>query len=879
MRTHVSACARWLAFSAVFIFSFSAVVSGAELPAGAHLETMDQYTRLQIPFAGGSAFRMMNGKPGEVTLTVDRVATSALERLPTFTDARISRVTVKTLGLDKAEITVHFAEAQTESFAYAQGTNLVLDLWHGTAKKAAPAPAAVAARKLPQEVKGRVPASPARAARKVPPASAAENLAVKAPEAPSVTPLKIDRDLFQRFLLPMPELKITAKDGGLDIPLHFDLDTRWKFAEGDKETDEGKGFEFAKKLFTQKKYGLSLKTIEILLRDHPKTAYANELQFLRALAYRKLGEATKTESVTARGEKMLVELAAQRDEEGVALPFARLITLYFAQNELEKENWLQAIQHLEYVSSVTKPNVPDFPYVQMLMAEAYSKINQPRRAERLYRFLTEKFPKHPLAREAYYRIADLLALEKNYVRVTDEGHDAIEAYPDYEKTRSEVLFHVGEAYFWLGDYAKAEKSFRRYVNISSAQTTASLAWVRLGEIAELAHGDLKAAREDYFHAKNGYPFSKGDLVATVRLARIDLPTEKDPKYVVRTLEQLLSDKTVEWDVKRMAEITLADYLLLTGDTDKAISIASNGMAQTDGNVFELYKKAYEKGLYTQLHQFVTGKKYGDALALYGREKKWLEGYGPETLHALSEAYRGLGLFASANQLMERYTAELAKGTRSPSSAAARFSREKASNSFARGAYEEALGQLGDSRDSQSEYLRAVSQYRLGRKSEAYVVASRLLPELRKGALSDDEVENLGEIILEHDTAERDFARMEKNTGTLRSLCAADNERLLFASADSLWFQKKPKEAEAAYKLALGKFPKGIRSDRGRYNLGMALVAQGKREEAVKLMTELKNSGQSVWAESAKQELELIEWERKYSSVLRTLPPSGLGIAN
>jgi len=57
------------------------------------------------------------------------------------------------------------------------------------------------------------------------------------------------------------------------------------------------------------------------------------------------------------------------------------------------------------------------------------------------------------------------------------------------------------------------------------------------------------------------------------------------------------------------------------------------------------------------------------------------------------------------------------------------------------------------------------------------------------------------------------------------------------------------------------------------------VALGKREEAVKLMTELKNSGQSVWAESAKQELQLIEWERKYSSILRTLPPSGLGIAN
>ncbi|MGZ3683707.1 MAG: tetratricopeptide repeat protein [Bdellovibrionota bacterium] len=854
MRTHANALAWWLGIGAVCFLSLCAVVNGQELPK---LETLDQYTRIQIPVTSGSAFRMLSGKTGEVTLVVDRVATGALDSLPRFTDSRIKQVSVKTLGLDKAEVTVRFSDVQTESFAYAQGNNIVLDLWHGNSPKAAPV---VAKAKLPAQVK------------KV----AVKRIPASAPAAPSVPPLKIDYDLFQRFLFPMPPLEITAKDGGIDLPSKFELDQRWKFTEGDKETDEGKGYEFSKKLYQQKKYGLCLKTIEIVLRDHPAYEHAAELEFLRAMAYQKLGQTTKTESVEARAEKMLQELSARRDDHGEPLPFARLITLYFAQNEVAKENWLPAIQHLEYVAMVTKLKDPTFPYVQMMLAEAYSKVNQPRRAERLYRYLTEKFPKHPLAREAYYRIADLLALEKNYARVTDEGIEAIKAYPDYEKARSEVLFHVGEAYFWLGEYAKAEKYFRRYTDISSAQTTASLAWVRLGEISEVFRGDTKTARDDYFKAKNGYPFSKGDLVATVRLARIDLPTEKDPKFVVRTLEDLLADKNVEWDVKRMAEITLSDYLVLTGNTEKAIEIARNGMAQTEGNVYELYKKAFEKGLYFRLRQFVADKKYGDALALYEREKKWLEGYGPETFHALSEAYRGLGLYASANKLMERYASELARGTRSPSSAS--FNREKAANSFARGAYEEALEQLGNQEDTHSQYIRAMSHFRMGHKTEAFAAAGRAV-NVKKGEYSDEQVENLGEIIIERDNGERDFPRMEKDVNELRGLCAKENERLEFAAADSLWYQKNSKGAETAYKVALVKFPNGIRSDRARYNLGMALVAQGKREEAVKLMTELQNSGQSVWAESAKQELELIEWERKYSSVLKTLPPSGLGIAN
>ena len=86
-------------------------------------------------------------------------------------------------------------------------------------------------------------------------------------------------------------------------------------------------------------------------------------------------------------------------------------------------------------------------------------------------------------------------------------------------------------------------------------------------------------------------------------------------------------------------------------------------------------------------------------------------------------------------------------------------------------------------------------------------------------------------------------------------------------------------AEKAYTEALAKFPKGERADRGRYNRGMSLLSVGKREDAVKLLTELRDSGKNVWAESAKQELELLGWEKKYSSVLKTLPPSGLGITN
>jgi TolA-binding protein len=861
-----------LAVSAVGFLSFSLVVAGQE---GPKLETLDQYTRLQIPITSGSSFRMLSGKSGEVTLVVDRVATGALEALAGLSDSRISGVKVHPVGLDKAEVTVRFQSAQTESFAYQQGNILVLDLWKGAARPDTPAA-------LPKQVK-KVAKAPHPAASARAPASKVHE---QVPHVPQVEPLRISHDLFLKFLLPMPELAIKSKDGGYDLPLEFELDKRWKFSKGDKSTDDGRGFEFAKKLFAAQKYGLCLKSIEILLRDHPESEDLEELKFLRALAYKKLGESTKADYLVAKAATMLEELAAQRDEDGKPLAFQKLIVLHFAKVELEQQHWLKAIQHLEQVSSGTKPSSPEFPYVQMLLAESYSKVSQPRRAERLYRYLVEKYPKHPLAKEAYYRIGDLLAQEKNYGRVTDEGLAALRAYPEYEKTRSELRFHIGEAYFWLGDYAKAERNFRRFTEIASASTTASLAWVRLGEIEEVSRGNINSAHAHYLKAKNGYPFSKGDVVATVRLARIDLPAEKEPTYVVRNLRELLSDKTVDWELKRIAELTLADYMLLTGEIEKAISLSSAGMAQTDGMVYSLYKRAYEKSLFAQLNEFNRKKKYAEALGLYERERKWLENYGPATFRVMAEVYRGIGLYASANKLVERYGAEVARNARSPAAAqeSARLRRAKAYNSFAQGAYSQAVEELSGMQDGQSSYLRAVALFRLGRKQESYASADRALPQLKENGASKEDLvttemaENLAEVLIDRDTVDRDFARMERDVAACRALNQAESERLTYASADALWYQKRHKEAEKAYKDALEKYPKSNRADRARYNLGISMVSQGKRADAVKLLTDLKNSGQNVWAESAKQELELIEWERKYSSVLRTLPPSGLGIA-
>lgn len=849
------------------VLLFSSTGHAEEVP---RLQTLNAYTRIQVPIGSGASFHLINGN-GETKIVVDRVRPAALQALSGLSDKRVAAVSVVAQGLDKAEVALRLQDPGIQSFAYIQGQFLVVDLW----KQEQAVVAKTEAKPLPRAVKAAAKPAQRKAERK--PASAIEETPRKRP----VQALSRERDLFSRFVLPMPELRVERK-GAWSIPGKLDVEAQWKFADVDRGTQDGRGFLLAQKLFAEGKYGLTVKTAEITLRDFPDTKHAEEFRLLQAFAYKKLGEASKNESLRQRADQMLSELAAKQVD-GKPLPFHRTIRAYFGQKAYAKQDWFEAISQLEYVMGVTKASDKDLPYLQLMLADAYGKVSQPRRAERMYRFIVEKYTGHETAKEAAYRTVDLLATERNFPRVVELGADALTDYPDYETKRSEALFNLGEAYFWLGQYPRAEKSFKRFTEIASAQTSAALAWVRLGEIAEIARKDLGEARTCYMRAKNGYPFSPGDLVAGVRIARIDVNSEKDIGFVAKALKETLQEKSLDSEVRRMTELVLINYLLAGDDADRAIAIARSGMGEVEGLAYEAYKAAFANSLFAKLQQLNKEGRYSEAIALYDREKRWFDGYGPDSYRAAADSYRGLGLYATSNDLMERFAREKSMGS-GRSLASTEAGRDlllaKAKNSFARGAYAEALAQLPDEDGFDVAYMRAVAEQKLGRKSEAQKWAEKAFAQANRGEAPDeDRVEELAELLIDRDMTAREFVRMEKTVDQALRLRKTDSERLSLAKADAIWYQKRNSEAATAYREWIAKFPKSARLDRARYNLGMGLIGAGKREEAVKVLTELRDAGKTVWSDSARQELELLEWEKKYSSILRTLPPTGLGISN
>ena len=833
------------------------------------LKTLHQYSRVVIPALPATSITA-TGSGSTLLIKLNRVSDISKFDLAGLKDSRIKNISVQMKGPDQAEVKVELNSANSDFFAYAQPdpAAVVVDIW----QKKSDVPQVASATKKSRVSKvsnKRVIAS----VKKEEPEPAAE-----------VAPLNADRDIFVRMTLAQQPTELTG--GLVATPFKLDLGTAWNFAKPNKKEPDGEAFALALSLFKEKKYGLVIRTLELLRRDYSDSSYLVEADFLHALSLKRLGEDQKSAELVAQADVTLLELANKVDASGKNLPYYKLINLYFTLKEYNADTGIKVVERLEHLLSIWDKNDPEFLKLQMLMAEAYIKISRPRFAERIYRYIVENHPKSPFAAEAAYRTGNLLASERNYDRVIEEGERAIQMYPEHKKKRSELLFNIGEAYFWKRNYAAANKYFKEYVSVSPASTIAAQAYTRMGEIAELHSGNMKLATQEYLRAKNGFPFTLGDQISSLRLARIRITTEKDLSFQIKTLNSVIKDKSTTDTIRRMAQLVLVDYYLAAKDINSAVSLAKDGFVSNTGIAYEGFKKSYAQALLAQIQDLSGRSKFAEALKVYNDSASLLALNGAIVKLAVSEIYRGLGLFESSNQYLAEYEKELAssRGVASVKKAGKVIAEGRAENSYKRGDYSGVLSETASMNKTPVVLaMRAQSFYRSARKIEAYAEAKRAFAALGDARLSMDKAEftewyaSIADILVEEATQGRNYSDLEKVVSATRKNLFEPLERYEFYAGDVHWYRKEHEAAVAAYKGAIEKYPDGERADRAKYNSAMSLINLKKRDEAVKLLTEVQEKQRPVWSQAAQQELNLLEWEKKYSAVLRGLPPSGLGV--
>jgi tetratricopeptide (TPR) repeat protein len=203
------------------------------------------------------------------------------------------------------------------------------------------------------------------------------------------------------------------------------------------------------------------------------------------------------------------------------------------------------------------------------------------------------------------------------------------------------------------------------------------------------------------------------------------------------------------DTKSIVEIFVKnDKVKILNDIEKYKKKLWNKFVKLDEPIFTQSNYQFDYKIYTDcysvsiqllrkdnieseivLQQLKEEKKYSEVLAFYKKEQKWIDLYGPETYSVLADTHKGLGLYSTANDLMAKYMNGSAKGRMIASlGRSSEYSLEKAKNFFELGDYSQALQHLPDEDSGRTLLIRALSEFRLGRKKQSYVFAEKALKD-------------------------------------------------------------------------------------------------------------------------------------------------------
>ncbi|MCO5144462.1 MAG: tetratricopeptide repeat protein [Oligoflexia bacterium] len=846
---------------------------------GASLITLESYSRIEMPIMNSGSFELVSSGTSAVILDVSGLSQSEYISFSKLKDQRISDIKVERIVGQKARITISLKEPGTESFAYLQKNNLVIDLWKNQQ---------LAKEKIIEKKKAvkKIERTQARKIASVTKYKAAKAIQ-KTEEEIEVNPLKLGENIFLRFNLPLEPLKIVTKNRELRFPPEASMKTIYEWSEEkDKELSEAqKGFNLALKLFNDAKYALSIKSIELTQDKNPSKFLKNKMNLLRAIAYDELATETKEESLHKRADDLLKEEIPNLEKDNNLVQASALARIYFAKKYFNQQNWLKTADYLEKASAQLSNGTEEKAYALLLLAEAYLKLNQNRRAERLYRVVSSDWHKSIFGKEAAFRLISLLASERNYSRVIDDGQDILRDFADYRKNRLESLFQIAEAFFWQKNYPKAIQYLKQMGKEGPYHTVNSLAMVRLGELSELVNGNLSEAEAYYQKTIDSFPFTYGANVAQIRQARLRINKEKEVDFMVSKIKEIMKSADSDQDLYKVSEIVLIDYLLQQNSYEEALSFCKKGKALNEGSAYNAYNEKIKTVLVKYFKYLVNEEKYVEALGLFENEKNEFQKTIDKIHLDLAKAYSGVGLFDSANReiLLAKQTSQ--KGSRTLASAAvSKFSDVEIENSFRQGDYRSCLDKIQrlksiDQSDVKIMFYKAISHFRLNDNRSGIEATYQTI---KANGLSDQKLEDadLYSLINYASTSlleDRDFSKRLKILIEGKKQFSEKNIKADLLIAETYFFTKDYERAIKEFKEAFSASGEEKDLERSKYYYGLSLIGAGKKEEGVKVLTEISEKSQGIWAESAKQEIGLVEWESKYSTVLKTLPPSGVGL--
>ena len=424
------------------------------------------------------------------------------------------------------------------------------------------------------------------------------------------TPLSRDNSLWVRYRAEHPVLNFNSY-----FP-EFIPDHGFKYKEPAGKSEEDQMVRLAVKLSRENKHALVVKTVEFLKKGYPTSAFMREMEFLKASSYYRL-------EMHEQGKILIQELAKIENKSDVGVQ----ANAFLAAQSFRNQEWLAAND----IFLKIRKNHPDHPLTWLFrygIAESLYQIRQYDQARPEFEWLAKNAPNLKIKNEAGYKLGDLYFNRNQFAQainayesVLQRGQDGLAGYPH-------VYMNLGESYFQLEEFVKAEGSFKKYLEIARAQPTAWKASLRVAEIRSMK--SPKESEKNYTETVNQYPMTPGAAIARLRM----LPCGSHGGFdLLSAIRYVNSDEVKKIEdpaafystsLSELVGLTEVRTLLSFNEDEKAIE---KGLAHLRENPSMEARKLIERGIVGGVKRLL-GKKLDDqdyygAIAFYEKHGEYL----------------------------------------------------------------------------------------------------------------------------------------------------------------------------------------------------------------------------------------------------------------
>lgn len=312
-------------------------------------------------------------------------------------------------------------------------------------------------------------------------------------------PLDKNNTVFLRFLAEHPLLNFSSFFPE-KVP-----DYRFDYREPKGNSEEDDLVRLALKLTQENKHALSIKTVDFLEKQYPKSKFLQEMKFLKANSFYRLGMEDK-------GKNLILEVSKAARGTEVGLQAAAFLAVQSYKNQ----EWLAALDSFMNL----KREMPNHPLIWLFrygMAECLYEIKQTDQARDEFEWVSKNAPKGEVRAEAAFKQGDLFFERGQYAQAIVSYSAAIKKNETMLAHYPEVLMNLAESYFQLEEWTLASQSYQRFLDAGKNRPNAWRASLRIAEAEGMNQKMSPAIEKSFTETINSYPMSPGAVVARLRL--------------------------------------------------------------------------------------------------------------------------------------------------------------------------------------------------------------------------------------------------------------------------------------------------------------------------------------------------------------------------